>query len=60
MTERLLLNVTDAAIKARVGQTKIRAEIAAGRLIARRAGKLFLIKPEDLDNWINELPRVAA
>jgi excisionase family DNA binding protein len=60
MSERLLLNVTDAATKARVGQTKIRAEIAAGRLIARRAGKLFLIKPEDLNAWVDNLPRVAA
>ena len=60
MSERLLLNVPDAAALANVGQTKIRAEIKSGRLQARKAGKLFLITPEDLRTWIAELPRVAA
>jgi hypothetical protein len=60
MSERRMLNVVDAAIQARVGQTKIRAEIAAGRLVCRKAGKLFLITPEDLDAWIDALPRVAV
>jgi excisionase family DNA binding protein len=60
MSEPLALNVIDAATKARVGQTKIRAEIKSGRLQARRAGKLFLITPDDLSAWLHSLPRVAA
>jgi excisionase family DNA binding protein len=60
MSEPLALNVIDAATKARVGQTKIRAEIKSGRLQARRAGKLFLITPEDLSAWLHSLPKVAA
>jgi hypothetical protein len=60
MSECLMLNVVDAATKARVGQTKIRQEIKAGRLVARKAGKLFLITIEDLRSWIDNLPRVAA
>jgi excisionase family DNA binding protein len=57
---RRLYNVAEAAVECGVGQTKIRQEITAGRLIARRVGKLFLITSEDLASWIDNLPRVAA
>jgi excisionase family DNA binding protein len=60
MFEQLSLNIEKAAVSANVGQTKIRQEIKAGRLVARRAGKLLLITVEDLKAWIDNLPRIAA
>jgi excisionase family DNA binding protein len=60
MSNRMLLGVAEAAEAASIGPTKIREEIAAGRLIARRMGKRVLIAVEDLRSWIDDLPRVAA
>jgi excisionase family DNA binding protein len=60
MPERLAHNVHDAAQIAHVGPTKIRAEIKAGRLAARKAGKLILIMSEDLQAWLEALPRVSV
>ena len=60
MFEQLSLNIEKAAVSANVGQTKIRQEIKAGRLVARRAGKLLLITVEDLKAWNDNLPRIAA
>jgi excisionase family DNA binding protein len=54
------MSVVEAAEAAGVGTTMVRAEIAAGRLIARRMGKRVLIAVEDLRAYIDSLPRVAA
>jgi excisionase family DNA binding protein len=56
----MLLGVVEAAEVANVGSAKIREEIKAGRLAARRLGKRILVTVEDLRLWIDELPRVAA
>jgi excisionase family DNA binding protein len=60
MSNRMLYDVNDAAEAAHVGHTKIRQEIASGRLAARRVGRRVLIAAEDLRAWIDSLPRVAA
>lgn len=60
MSNRVSLTVTEAADAAGVGHTKIRQEIASGRLTAKRAGKLLLIAIEDLRMWLDNLPRAAA
>jgi excisionase family DNA binding protein len=60
MSNRVSLTVTEAADAAGVGPTKIRQEINAGRLVARRAGKLLIIAIEDLRMWLDNLPRAAA
>jgi excisionase family DNA binding protein len=60
MSNRVSLTVTEAAEAAGVGPTKIRQEINAGRLVARRAGKLLIIAIEDLRMWLDNLPRAAA
>jgi excisionase family DNA binding protein len=57
MSNRLSYNINGAAEVANVGPTKIRQEIKAGRLVARRAGKLLLISIDDLRAWLNSLPR---
>jgi excisionase family DNA binding protein len=60
MNNRVSVNVVEAAEAAGVGTTAVRAEIAAGRLVARRMGKRVLIAVDDLRRWIDDLPRVAA
>jgi Helix-turn-helix domain len=59
MSNRLALNVVESAEIANVGPAKIRSEIKSGRLVARRAGKLILITPEDLRAWLDNLPSAA-
>lgn len=42
-----------------IGRTKTYAEIAAGRLLARKVGKRTLILKSDADRWLTTLPLVA-
>jgi excisionase family DNA binding protein len=60
MSTLIALNVPEAATAANVGPTKIRQEIKAGRLRARKAGKLLLIAVDDLKSWLDALPPVKA
>jgi hypothetical protein len=39
---------------------KLREEISANRLIARKLGKRTLINVEDLNTWAASLPRVGS
>jgi excisionase family DNA binding protein len=60
MQNRISMGVDEAAKAAGIGQTKLREEISAGRLIARKLGKRTLIAMADLETWIANLPQVAA
>jgi excisionase family DNA binding protein len=60
MQNRLAMTVDEAAEKVPCGTRKIREEIAAGNLAARRFGKRILITLEDLNAWLENLPRCAA
>jgi excisionase family DNA binding protein len=60
MSNRISLSVVEAAKAAGIGQTKLREEIAAKHLIARKLGKRTLIAVADLETWIANLPQVAA
>ena len=42
-----------------IGRTKLYAEIAAGRIEARKYGKRTLITVASLQAWFNALPRWA-
>jgi excisionase family DNA binding protein len=55
---RLLHDVEEAAELANVGTAKVREEISAGRLPARKLGKRILVTLADLQVWIDALPRV--
>jgi excisionase family DNA binding protein len=57
---KLLLNVEEAGELANVGPGKIREEIRAGRLAARRLGKRVLVTLDDLRAYIDALPRAIA
>jgi excisionase family DNA binding protein len=57
---RISYNVHEAAKAAGIGLTKLREEIRANRLVARKLGKRTLINVEDLNAWAANLPRVEA
>ena len=60
MLNRVSLSVDEAAKAAGIGQTKLREEIAAKRLVAHKLGKRTLIAVADLEAWIANLPQIAA
>ena len=60
MQNRISMGVDEAAKAVGIGQTKLREEIAAKRLIARKLGKRTLIAMVDLESWIANLPQIAA
>ncbi len=57
---RISYSVHEAANAAGIGLTKLREEISANRLIARKLGKRTLINVEDLNAWAASLPRVGS
>jgi excisionase family DNA binding protein len=57
---RISYSVNEAAKAAGIGLTKLREEIRASRLIARKLGKRTLINVEDLNAWAADLPRVGS
>lgn len=57
---RISYSVHEAAKAAGIGLTKLREEISANRLIARKLGKRTLINVEDLSAWAASLPRVGS
>jgi len=54
---RIFYSVNEAAEAAGIGLTKLREEIAAERLIARKLGKRTLINVSDLEAWAANLPQ---
>jgi excisionase family DNA binding protein len=56
---RIFCSVNEAAKAAGIGLTKLREEIAAERLVARKLGKRTLIKISDLESWAANLPQAA-
>ncbi len=55
---RICYSVPEAAKAAGIGITKLREEIRAQRLIARKLGKRTLINVDDLNAWAANLPRI--
>lgn len=60
MPERISYSVHEAAKAAGIGLTKLREEIRAKRLIARKLGKRTLINVEDLNTWAANLPQIES
>ena len=58
MTDRISYSVHEAAKAAGIGLTKLRDEIRAKRLVARKLGKRTLINVNDLNAWAANLPRI--
>ncbi|QQG95888.1 helix-turn-helix domain-containing protein [Mycobacteroides chelonae] len=38
----------------------VQRKIASGELVAHRCGSAVIVYPEDLEAWLNSLPRVTA
>lgn len=56
--ERISYSVHEAAKAVGIGLTKLREEIRAKRLVARKLGKRTLINADDLNAWAASLPRI--
>jgi excisionase family DNA binding protein len=56
MSQRVSYGVNEAAETAGIGLTKLREEIAAKRLRARKLGSRTIITREDLVEWAARLP----
>ena len=54
--ETLAYSIKSGSIAAGVGQTKMREEINAGNLKAKKLGKRTIITADDLREWLNSLP----
>jgi len=53
---RAALSIADAALEARCGRDKIYRAIRDGRLIARKFGRRTIIRADDFDRFLDELP----
>ena len=51
-------SIPEAARAASIGTTKLRNEIRAGKLVARKIGKRTIITAHDLENWAATLPDI--
>jgi excisionase family DNA binding protein len=60
MTQRISYSVHEAANAVGIGLTKLREEIRAKRLVARKLGRRTLITVEDLNAWAAKLPKVNS
>jgi excisionase family DNA binding protein len=58
MSQRVSYGMNEAAETAGIGLTKLREEIAAKRLRARKLGSRTIITREDLVDWAARLPDV--
>ena len=56
MSQRVSYGVNEAAETAGIGLTKLREEITAKRLRARKLGSRTIITREDLVEWAARLP----
>jgi hypothetical protein len=56
LAEKRMLSVDDCCALSSRGRSKVRAAIAAGELAARKHGKSTLVRPEDLQSWIESFP----
>ena len=58
MSQRIAYGMDEAAETAGIGLTKLREEIAARRLRARKVGSRTIIMRDDLVDWAARLPEI--
>ena len=58
MAQRISYSLPEAAETASIGLTKLREEIAAKRLRARKIGSRTVITRDDLEAWAAALPDI--
>lgn len=56
--QKLAYSIPDLIDLSGLGRSFIYAEIKAGRLKIRKAGRRSIVLPEDADNWLRQLPEL--
>ena len=59
LSDRVALSINEAGVASGLSPDKIRDEVRAGRLIARKVGRRTIITTEDLSRWLAGLPAVV-
>ncbi len=60
LSDRVALSINEAGVASGLSPDKIRDEVRAGRLIARKVGRRTIITTEDLSRWLAGLPVLVA
>ena len=56
LTPKLGLSIDEACQASGIGRTKLYEALGAGKLIAKKAGRRTIIRPEDLKAYVESLP----
>jgi len=56
--EELVLTIAEVCTKARVGRTKLYADIRDGKLRARKNGRRTVVLADDLRAYVDHLPEL--
>jgi excisionase family DNA binding protein len=59
-TRKIALSIRECASLVGVGRSFLYLEIAAGRLVAKKAGRRTIVSLHDLNEWLSTLPNVLA
>jgi excisionase family DNA binding protein len=59
-TRKIALSIRECASLVGVGRTFLYNEIAAGRLVAKKAGRRTIVSKNDLNDWVSKLPDMTA
>lgn len=59
-TRKIALSIRECAALVGVGRSTLYLEIAAGRLVAKKAGRRTIVCKTDLNDWLAKLPNTAA
>jgi excisionase family DNA binding protein len=59
-TRKIALSIRECAALVGVGRSYLYLEIAAGRLVAKKAGRRTIISKDDLHDWLGKLPDMPA
>ena len=59
-TRKIALSIRECTVLVGVGRSFLYNEIAAGRLVAKKAGRRTIVSRDDLSDWLSRLPDVPA
>jgi excisionase family DNA binding protein len=56
----IAMTIPEAVRASGVGRSTIYAELASGRLVARKLGRRTLVMSSELERWLESLPALKA
>ena len=59
-TRKMALSIRECIALVGVGRSFLYTEIAAGRLVAKKAGRRTIVSKNDLNDWLSRLPPMPA